>query len=350
MRRVALVVLALACSCVEEKVGPGEAIPIPRTGPPGRPIGGPPAPKPPAPPPEAAAPAPAPEPEPTEPGGVARAKMGELLEFSWSRVSEGKIDMSHSKLLAAAKANAKGGDAMVDITHPKPVTRTGTLTVVRIEPEQPFTFRVEIKSGKDVEQKVYAYAPEISLRKVVFRTEASEPKKKAKAAGMVFDCVQTPIRLIAPDAPSLAMSGGLVSENAEDKTRVGALSVALTRIGKGATAAAKETPKVIDTFEPPIAVAMNQVQTFGVLDPTVDALRAETLISQIAAMAGPCVAKLKPPRGTLESAAADGKLGPMMWNAKPAPKPLEKCIRGKLAKLKLPVAVMPIRVLLEGAR
>lgn len=363
--RTSMVVLAVLCAgCMEERTGPGEATPIvPMARPPGPP-GRPPELKPPpvVEVPDNTEPQFKKEPEPTEPAGLTRTRVGDTLEFSWSRVNESQLDPGAAMAMVMQGGAGTPGmpslDAAKDPTklnpkdlrmpdqiervrgmaQPKPTVQTGTLTIVRIEPESPFTFRLEVKSGKDVEQKVFAYGPDVALHKVRFHVDPDDPKKKAKAAGVVWDCVQREGRLVDPNAAPLALAGGLVSDTSVETERIGAVSVALTRIATTkATAATGEKARALDTFETPIAIAMQQVQKFGVVDPEEKAIRDATVQTQVGAAAQTCLSKLKPADGTLEGVIAGRKVESLMWKGKPAPKPFDTCVRAELKKVKLPV-------------
>ena len=328
MKRIVLGLAVLCLGCPEEKVGQltpvarSEMKPLPPGPPPVKPLARP--------------PEPAEKPVAAEPmgtGGLVRAKVGDLLEFSWSRSTETRADPI--KLIADAKDPAKVLN-LQDLEHgpkPKPTIKTGTLTLVRVEPQTPFTFRVEVKSGKDVEQQVFSYGPDIAIDKVFFHTDPENPKKKAKAAGTVWDCIESPGRLVDPAAASLALSGGLVTETSVETTRDGAVSVALNRVGTTkATAADARKPRLLDTFETPIAIAMHQVQKLGIID--AEAAKA-AIQERVAAAATACSSSLKPATGTLAGTVAGDELE-LTWELKPLPKAFEKCLRAGLKKAKLP--------------
>ncbi len=335
MRRVAMVLTMLTFGCVEEKMGPGEATPIPHAPEPAKLA-----------PPTAAVEEPvaqAPQ-EPAGPRGLTRARPGDLLEFSWSRTSEPAHPAPPASVAVSGK-HPKKVKELKEAPKPRPIIKTGTLTVTRIDPENPFTFLVRIKSGTTSEQKVFAYGPDIGIDTVVVHTNADDPKKKTKAAGAVFDCIQSPSRLVAPDAASLALSGGLVSETSLEPTRPGAVSVALTRIGTTKpTAPAGEKAKTVDSFDPPVAIAIQQLQKFGSVDLDAKAGRDAALQAQIAGAAGPCTSNLKNRRGRLGGLIAGGKVESLLWEQKPAPKAFDKCLRLGLKKVKLPTEETAINV------
>ncbi|MBS1149138.1 MAG: hypothetical protein H6Q89_836 [Myxococcaceae bacterium] len=338
MKRVAMLLAVLCLGCPEEKMGPGEATPLSRTTVPALPPGPPAAvkpaePAPPVAPPVAQAPA-----APSAPAGLTRSKVGDLVEFSWSRTGETRLEQGN----AMAMVMGSGGkpiemEKLKQMAAPRPSIKTGTVSVIRVAPETPFTFRVEIKSGKDVEQSQFAYGPDIAIDKVLFRTDPDDPKKKAKAGGTVFDCVETPSRLIAPDASSLALSGGLVSETSLEATRVGSVSVALTRFGTTRPPAGiPAKTRLLDSFETPIAIAIQQVQKFGIVDPAEKAERDAEVQRQVGALATPCLSLLKPSSGVLEGVIAGGKVEALRWGEGPAPRPFVKCLTQQLKKMKLP--------------
>ncbi len=368
MRRVAMVLAVLCAGCMDEKTGPGEATPISRSNLPAMPSG----------PPQAIKPVPAPVAEapraPSGPAGLTRSKVGDLVEFSWSRVGAVKVDpgAAMAMVMSTKSRNPRIGPndlekmkdpaqmrdlampgqvkAVQEMPPPKATVTTGTLSIVRIEPETPFTFRVELKDKDDTEQKTYAYGPDIAVDKVLFRTDPDDPKKKAKAAGMVFDCVESQSRLVDPNAASLALSGGLVSETSVE-THIGAVSVALTRVGTGKATASSNKPRVLDTFETPIAVAMQQVEKFGVVDPGQKAAAESQLQTTLRELWAPCVVSLKPRDGLLEGVVANGKLETLIWERKPAPKAFDKCARGLLKKVKLPREQVLLKIQIgEGDR
>jgi hypothetical protein len=352
MRRVAILLAVLSAGCMEEKSGPGAATPISPTSVPAR-APGPPGmerPTPPAPAPEpvvAAAPA-----APSVPSGLTRVKLGDMVEFSWSRLGETVLDQNAAMALVmgshdphnhgSPKLSDPADPAMQErmkklkgLPPPKALVKTGTLTLVRVEPETPFTFKLEIKSGKDSAQKLFAYGSDIAIEKVFFRTDPEDPKKKAKAAGTTFDCVETQSRLIAPDVGSLALAGGLVTETSPE-TRVGAVSVALTKVGTASTAGSTEKPKMLDTFETPITIAMQQVEKFGIVDPEERMARDAKLQVDLAGALTKCFPSLKPNSGRIEGVISGGKLESLQWMEKPVSKVFDKCARAAIKGIKLP--------------
>lgn len=324
MKRLAVVtLLLLLAGCPEEKEGPGVATPIPRTGPPQRP------------PPPVAVRVPAPAPPPVEeapkgPAGLTRSKVGDQVEFGWSRLNAATVDQgSAMAVIATNKGRPPNPEELKKLV--KASVTTGTVAITRVLPESPFTFRLEITQGKTKEQAVYAYAKDIPLEKVLYRTDSSDPRKAQKAAGKSWDCVQTPSRLIAPDAVALALAGGLVSERSPELS-AGSVSVALTKVGTSKPVAAKDEVKVLDTFETPIAIAMTKVQRFGLVDSDAKAGADDKVKAQIQKAVAPCVKK----GSTLDVVISGGKLESLLFNKARPPKPLDQCVRGKLKKLKLP--------------
>lgn len=329
MKRLAMLAL-LAAGCMEEKLGPGAATPLPRTALP--PTVGPPV-KPKLPEPVVVV-----EPEPTEPTGLTRANVGDTVEFSWSRVGETKVNTGAA---AAMMAAASGGappdmEKMQRLSVPTPTVDTGTLSIVRVLPQTPFTFRVEIKSGKETQASFFSYAKEIAPHKVLFKTDPADPKVQHEAAGTTWDCVQTPTRLIAAEPASLALSGGLVSQTSPE-TSVGAVSVELTRVGTSKATAEGTFVKVLDTFEAPISIAMQKVQKFGIPDPEAKAQRDAELQPLLASAAKPCLTPdLQPADGVLTVVSSAGKLDALEWEGAPPPGKFDKCLRARLKKVKLP--------------
>ncbi len=298
----------------------------------------------------------APEPPPSGPAGLTRSKLGDTVEFSWSKVDSLKMSPAETMVSAiknGGKPDPKGKGAPKEelpeglhMPEPTPMMKSGTLTIVRVEPESPFTFRVDVKSGKESSSQLYAYAPDIALHKVMYRSDEEAALHDVKAAGKTFKCFETPTRQVAPDADELALSGGLVTESLLDKTRVGAVSVSLTRVGNARVKVGTDKVKKLDTFETPLAIAMEQASQLGFVDPEVKAARDAALKEALTTHATGCISNLKPARGVLDAIIAKGKLEALVWNAKPAPKPFDKCLRAKAKALDWPEGDVSIKVTL----
>lgn len=333
--RVAVVVSLFLLGCPEEKMGPGEATPITPTE---RPKGPPPPPVAKEVKPEVKEEAPRPPPVPTTPAGLMRTKVGDSVEFSWRRLGEAQLDsVDQAKAMAMihSKADMERMKGMAAGLKPKASYKTGTVVVTRTQPESPFTFRVELKQGKEVDEYGFAYAASIPLHEISFHTTPEDPRTKAKIAGVDLQVVEKESRRLAPDVDGLAIAGGLVSEKALEEY-VGATSVELVKFGPSKATATPADLKTIESFEPPIAVAMQLIVKLGVVDPDEKVRLDKLLMEQIATLATPCVKDAKPKSGTLGGSIVGGKVEMLTWNdGKPAPA-FDKCVKAALKKLKLP--------------
>lgn len=333
-----LLAAVVLTGCPEEKVGSAEPVPI------AQPIPRPPAPKPPppveAPPPKAEAPKP--PPAPTGPAGLTRSKVGDSVEFTWKRLGDSELSaMDQGAAMAAITGSGGKPDLeklkqMAAGVKPKASVKTGTVVVTRTEPETPFTFRVDIKTGRDSEAKFYAYGADIPLHEVLFHTDDTDPRRKMKVAGVDAQVVDKESRVLAPGIDALALAGGLVSDTSPEETP-GAVSVALVKYGPSKSVAAPTEPvKKLDTFEAPITVAMRAITKFGVVDPEEKLARDAALQDDIARVAKPCMKDAKPATGVLQGSIAGKKVESLMWAGGVPPKAFEKCLRAQLGKLKLP--------------
>lgn len=349
----ALLALGLL-GCPEE--GPPPATPIapmgPPPGPPGPPVRPPPPPKE-EPPPPKEEPKEAPK-APATPAGLTRSKVGDQVEYAWTRIG-GEVMNPMDQANAMAMIQGSGGKPDMDKIRqmaqgmkPEQSKKTGTVVVTRTEPESPFTFRVDVKSGKDTETRHFAYTKDIPLHEVVFHTDATDPRKQQKVAGADRDVVLKESRVLAPDVDGLALGGGLVSEVSPEQTQ-GAVSVTLTRFGTTKTAAAPgEKPKALESFETPISVAIKAIAKFGIVDPEEKLAREAKLSEDIQAAVQPCMKDARPESGTLQGSIAGGKLESLMWAGGMPPKAFDKCLREKIKKLKLPQDETFLSVQLPG--
>ena len=76
------------------------------------------------------------------------------------------------------------------------------------------------------------------------------------------------------------------------------------------------------------------------------AARDAALKESLATFAAACASSLKPARGALDATIAKGKLADLMWNARPAPKPFDKCLRAKAKAVDWPDDDVSIKVTL----
>lgn len=336
MRKLFCVVFLGLAGCPEQS-GPPPATPISPVGPPNRPPPGPPVREPVK---EPVVEAPKPKPVPTTPAGLTRSKVGDQVEYAFTRIGGQElspIDQAQAMaMISGGKADLDKIKAMAANTKPQLSKKTGTVTITRTEPESPFTFRVDLKMGKDSESRHYAYTADIPLHEVEFHSDATDPRKKMKVAGAEREVVEKESRILAPDVDGLALAGGLVSETSPEESQ-GAVSVTLTKLGTTKSVAAPtDKPKALDTFEAPITVAMNAVSKFGVVDPEEKLARDAKLQDDIQAVVQPCMKDAKPRSGALQGSIAGGKIDTLLWAGAAPPKAFEKCLREKIKKLKLP--------------
>ncbi len=272
--------------------------------------------------------------EPEGPAGLERARVGDRLEFRWSRTEK-----------PAATAVGPGEDPMLrkmrvparfrGSTPVPPVVqnevRKGTLAVTRLASETPFTFLVEVQSEDESVRKVFEYSADVPLKQVLFRTSVDAEKKDVVVQGERFNCVTAANRLVDPAAEKLAMSGGVVSQTAEDSNVPGSVSLTLTKISTTKALAYTETPRKVDSFETPLDVAVQQVHDFATAADDSRQRAAQTVVGQAART---CLPKTKE-RGSLSVAIQSRKVLSIDWAGRPASKPFDACLREKLKNMKV---------------
>ncbi len=253
----------------------------------------------------------APEPVPAPPAPLRKgpplrnSKMGDTLSFTWIRQEDGDLP-----------------------------PEVGTLTLTRVEPAAPFTFRLEVKSGTHVRRRLLAYGPEIPLDEVGYPTDVADPTAKVALAGRTWDCVVNARGAFDLAAPELLLSGGMVTGNfGHEKPAVG---VKLLAFSSKKPAPDKAEAELLSSYDPPIALAAEEVRTFGIV--RADPLNDKALEADLTEMAQACLGTLAPKAdenftASISAVVVDKKLESLRVDNHFAPAAFDACVRKKMKSL-----------------